>query len=65
MEVLGQIINTSVFSEFISKKLLIIYLFFIFILTMHSVFHPVFQIDMFRHAAEKYRAEFHQHNRES
>ncbi len=56
---LGPIINTSVFSEFSSKKLLVIQF---FISTMHSV---VSQFGVFHRAVKKYRAEYHQHNSES
>ncbi len=57
--VLGPIINTSVFSEFSSKKLLIIQF---FISTMHSI---SFSFGVFHRAVKKYRAEYHQHNSES
>ncbi len=57
--VLGPIINTSVFSEFSSKKLLVIQF---FISTMHSISS---QFGVFHQAAKKYRAEYHQHNSES
>ncbi len=53
---LGPIINTSVFSEFSSKKLFVI-LFFFFALTM--------QIGVFHRAVKKYRAEYLQYNSES
>ncbi len=56
--VLGPIINTSVFTEFSSKKLLVIQF---FISTMHSIS----QFGVFHQAVKKYRAEYHQHNSES
>ncbi len=57
-EVFGLIINASVFSEFSSRKLLVIQ--FFISTTMHSIsFANWYQ------AAKKYRAEYHQHNSES
>ncbi len=55
---LGQIINTSVFSEFSSNKLFVIQF---FISTMHSTILSIW----FHRAVEIYRAEYHQHNSES
>ncbi len=53
---LGPIINTSVFSEFSSKKLFVI---LIFISTMHS------SICCVSPGREEERVEYHQHNSES
>ncbi len=58
--VLDLIINTSVFSEFNSKKLLVIHF---FISTIHSKSFSISQV--FHRAAKKYRAEYHQHNSEN
>ncbi len=57
--VLGPIINTSVFSEFSSKKLLVIQFFYI-----DYSFHKILNL-VFHRAVKKYRAEYHQHNSES
>ncbi len=59
MGFLGPIINTSVISEFSSKKLLVIQF---FISTIYSL---VSQFGVFHWAVMKYRAEYHQHNSES
>ncbi len=58
--VLGPIINTSVFSEFSSKKLLVIQFFYI-----DYAFHKFLNLVCFHQAVKKYRAEYHQHNSES
>ncbi len=56
---LGRIINTSVFSEFSSKKLLVIQFLYRLCILLVS------QFGVFSQAAKKYRAEYHQHNSES
>ncbi len=56
---LDPIINTSVLSEFSSKKLLVQF-------SLYQLCIPlVSQFGVFNRAVKKYRAEYHQHNSES